>query len=206
MCYFWHMYTWCIIFWYTYFVIIKKLKYTQTHTEKSFRNCIKSNWNQIGFTIIRLIWNQTDVRLVSNQSENGKYNQISGCFNKIWKRFLRVQNSSQSVTIQDGIKPCILRTGNFLQFHFFSVDLLSSDPTESPQLKSFGQYSGDVRGVSGAHSIRSPWCWEAPASRFVVRPKVEIPGENLQADWKIYNDQAYSCSRDWSLSSSCVPN
>jgi len=27
---------------------------------------------------IRLIWNQTDVRLVPNQSENGKYNLISG--------------------------------------------------------------------------------------------------------------------------------
>ena len=30
-----------------------------------------------------LIWNQTDVRLVPNQSENGKYNLISVWFNKI---------------------------------------------------------------------------------------------------------------------------
>ena len=29
------------------------------------------------FSILRLIWNQTDVRLVPNQSENGKYNLIS---------------------------------------------------------------------------------------------------------------------------------
>ena len=36
------------------------------HTEKSFRNLIKSTRNQIVFTIFRLIWNQTDVRLVPN--------------------------------------------------------------------------------------------------------------------------------------------
>ena len=35
------------------------------HTEKSFRNLIKSNLNQIVFTIFRLIWNQTDLRLVT---------------------------------------------------------------------------------------------------------------------------------------------
>ena len=44
------------------------------HTEKYFRNLIKSTRNQIVFTIFRLIWNPTDVRLVSNQSENGIYN------------------------------------------------------------------------------------------------------------------------------------
>ena len=47
------------------------------HTEKSFRNLIKSNWNQIVLTIFRLICSQTDVRLVPNQSENGKFNLIS---------------------------------------------------------------------------------------------------------------------------------
>ena len=47
------------------------------HTEKSFRNLIKSNRNQIVLTIFRLIWIQTDVRSVSNQSENGKYNIVS---------------------------------------------------------------------------------------------------------------------------------
>ena len=34
------------------------------HTQKSFRNLIKSNRNQIVFTIFRLIWIQTDVRLL----------------------------------------------------------------------------------------------------------------------------------------------
>ena len=48
-----------------------------THTEKSFRNLNKSNRNQIVFIMHRLIWNKTDVRLVPNQSENGKYNLIS---------------------------------------------------------------------------------------------------------------------------------
>ena len=35
------------------------------HTEKSFQNLIKSNRNQIVFTLFRLIWNQTDVHLIS---------------------------------------------------------------------------------------------------------------------------------------------
>ena len=60
------------------------------HTEKSFRNLIKSTWNQIVFTIFRLIWIQTDVRLDPNQSENGKYNLISDWLNKIKKKILCV--------------------------------------------------------------------------------------------------------------------
>ena len=44
----------------------------------------------IVFTIFRLIWNQTVVRLVLNQSENGKWNMISFWFVKISKRFLCV--------------------------------------------------------------------------------------------------------------------
>ena len=54
------------------------------------RNLLESNWNQIVFPIFRLIWNQTDVRLVQNQSENCKYNPISVWLNKILKRFLCV--------------------------------------------------------------------------------------------------------------------
>ena len=46
------------------------------HADKFFRNLIKSNRNQIVFTIFRLIYNQTDVRLVQNKSEIGKYNLI----------------------------------------------------------------------------------------------------------------------------------
>ena len=60
------------------------------HTEKCFRNLIKSTWNLIVFTMHRLISIQTDVRLDPNQPQNGKYNQISGWFNKILKRFLCV--------------------------------------------------------------------------------------------------------------------
>ena len=48
------------------------------HTETFFRNLIESTRNQIVFTIFWLIWIQADVRLVPNQSENGKYNLISG--------------------------------------------------------------------------------------------------------------------------------
>ena len=48
------------------------------------RNLIKSNRNQIVFTIFWFVWNQTDVRFVSNQLENGKYNLISGWLSKIF--------------------------------------------------------------------------------------------------------------------------
>ena len=47
------------------------------HTEKCFQNLIKSNRNQIVSIIFRMIWNQTDVHLIQNQSENGEYNLIS---------------------------------------------------------------------------------------------------------------------------------
>ena len=55
------------------------------HTQ---RNLIKSNWNQIVFTIFRLIWNQPDVRLVPIQSENGEHNLMSVRFNKISSKIL----------------------------------------------------------------------------------------------------------------------
>ena len=47
------------------------------HTEKSFRNLVKSNRNQIVFTIFWLIWIHADVHLDPNQSKNVKYNLIS---------------------------------------------------------------------------------------------------------------------------------
>ena len=56
-------------------------------TEKYFRNLIKSTRNQIVFTLFQSIWIQTNFRLDPNQSENGKYNLISGWFNKISKKF-----------------------------------------------------------------------------------------------------------------------
>ena len=55
----------------------EKIAFIPLHTEKSFRNLIKSNRNQIVLSSFRLILSQTDVRLVPNQSENGKYNLIS---------------------------------------------------------------------------------------------------------------------------------
>ena len=59
------------------------------YTEIYFRNLIKSTRNQIIFTIFRLIWNQTDVRLDPNQSKDGKYNLISGLFDKILNNFVQ---------------------------------------------------------------------------------------------------------------------
>ena len=72
------------------FDLKKKLHATWrgVHTEKSFRNLIESNQNQIAFTIFRLIWNQRDVRLVPNQFKNGKYNLISVDLTRIRSWFL----------------------------------------------------------------------------------------------------------------------
>ena len=52
-------------------------------TENFFQNLIKSNRNKIVFTIFQLTLNQTDVRLVPNESESGNYNLISVWFYKI---------------------------------------------------------------------------------------------------------------------------
>ena len=50
-----------------------------TRAEESFRILIKSIWNQMVFTIFQLIWNQTDVRLVPNQSEKMQHKNVSVC-------------------------------------------------------------------------------------------------------------------------------
>ena len=69
------------------------------HAETFFRNFIKSNRIQIVFTIFRLIWNQTDVRLVPNQLENGKYNLMSCRFNMISKIFFCVYFVGRNVKL-----------------------------------------------------------------------------------------------------------
>ena len=48
------------------------------HKEKTFCNLVNSNQNQMVVTIFGVIRIQTDVRLDLIQSENGKYNLISG--------------------------------------------------------------------------------------------------------------------------------
>ena len=54
----------------------------------------------IVFSISRMIWNQTEFHLVSNQSENSKYNLSSG--NSMWtrKEFICVSKVSKSVWFQ----------------------------------------------------------------------------------------------------------
>ena len=69
-----------------------------TSDDNTQRNLLKSNRNHIAFTILQLIWNQTDVRLDPNQSKNGKYNLISGWFNKISKIFLCVYYWNHNLT------------------------------------------------------------------------------------------------------------
>ena len=69
------------------------------HTEKSFRNLIKSNRNQIVFTMHRLILTQKGIRLDPNQSENRKYNLISVWFKTISKRFFCVQKCERECIV-----------------------------------------------------------------------------------------------------------
>ena len=73
------------------------------HTQKYFSNLIKSTRNHNVFTIFRLIWNTNGrVRLVPNQSENGKYNLISGWCNKISKSFLCTYTLIKSFMFRSG--------------------------------------------------------------------------------------------------------
>ena len=75
-------------------LVIKKNAEERPYRHREyFRNLIKSNWYLIVFTIFWLIWNQTDIHLVPNQLENGKYNLISVWLNKISKIFLCVHRS-----------------------------------------------------------------------------------------------------------------
>ena len=69
----------------TYCAIISWMrKRMGSYTQTIFLwNLIKWNRNQIVFTTFRWIWIQTNVRLDSNLSENGKYNLISVWINKI---------------------------------------------------------------------------------------------------------------------------
>jgi len=70
--------------------IMVKIMHHTLHTEKSFWNRVKSNWNQIVFIIFWLIWNQMKFCLVPNQSENDIYSLISVWFDKIPKKNISV--------------------------------------------------------------------------------------------------------------------
>ena len=59
-------------------------------TEKSSLKLVSPNQVQFVFTLFRLIWNQTELRLVPIQSENGKYKLNLDYINKIQGKFLRV--------------------------------------------------------------------------------------------------------------------
>ena len=67
-------------------------KMHSVHTEKCFRNLIKSNRNQIVFTIFRLIWNSKRTLSVCCSNSIGAWliQSIAVWFNKIPKRLLYV--------------------------------------------------------------------------------------------------------------------
>ena len=73
-------------------ILNNHVNFVSKNTNEYFWNLVKTNRNQIGFTIFWLIIsNQTDIRLVPNLSENDKYDRIFLVwFNKIPKIFLCV--------------------------------------------------------------------------------------------------------------------
>ena len=90
---------------------------TLWHSQKTFWNLIISNRNHIVFTLFRLIWIQTDVCLVPNQTENIKYNLFSGWFDKISKRFLCVNTCSLlSIESGDWMLRCFSSCIQFISF------------------------------------------------------------------------------------------
>ena len=96
--------------------------YANTAPNEMIRNLVKLNRKQIVFTILRVFWNQMDVRLVINQLENGKYSLISVWFDKISKRFLCVcgwasvistHDCNLSTTLSASLVPCYWGPLNF---------------------------------------------------------------------------------------------
>ena len=140
---------------------------TCVHTEKSFRNLIKSTWNQIVFTMHRLIWNQTGVRFVPNQSVHGKYNLISVWYNTIWKIFLLHNNCD---------RPAILRPPLLLK-PFPNIALLLEGPaTFALQVSTFASTCRTLaqsRPAIGWWKVNKPCYWLAG---FVYLPPTPIVG------------------------------
>ena len=66
----------------------KTLMPATLHPEKSILNLFNSNKIWIVITNFRLIWYQTEFRLVPNQSGNGNYNPNLVWIKKIWKIYL----------------------------------------------------------------------------------------------------------------------
>ena len=106
-------------------------------------NLFKSYWNQILSTIYRLILNQTDVRLVPNPSEKGKYSLISGWFNKILKRFI-----------------CVRVFENLPSAYFFPCCLGFYEYTSRSTLRSYSCYfcsnhwRETIRNQSSTHPVK----------------------------------------------------
>ena len=87
-------------FWKTQLFIFRRNcnKYNTLYTQRKFF-WILLNYSKIS---LRLIWNQTEFRLVPDRSENGKYNLSLVWFNKIQKMTLCVYKIyTQSIIYHD---------------------------------------------------------------------------------------------------------
>ena len=71
------------------------------HAEKCFLNLVKSNRNQMVFTILRLILNQTDFRFVPSQSENGKYDLWSSINAKLMIQMHNLRTSYHRPIVEE---------------------------------------------------------------------------------------------------------
>ena len=108
---------------------IKCLGCVHAEREESFLNLVQLNLIWIVYISFRLIWNQTDVRLVSSQSKNDKYSLISVWFNEISGRFFCVHREKSFLNLVqlDQILDCIYHVPNHLE-HQTELRLVSNQP------------------------------------------------------------------------------
>ena len=111
-------------------------RFPPLRTEKSFRNLVNANRNQIVITIFHLIKNQTEFRLVPNESENGKYNLISDNLNRICGQFLCVYVPVLNFCLWGAIPPKgWVPMPNILTLYSLHFNYLSVTITEWPTLR-----------------------------------------------------------------------
>ena len=99
-------------------------------TGKCFRNLIKSNPNQIVFTIFRLIWkSKWTVSVCCSKSikENDKYNLISVKFNKISKIFLSLPYWSSILAMRFYFAKNFLLPSKII---YFALHFYAKNPTK----------------------------------------------------------------------------
>ena len=159
-------------------------------TDKSFLNLIKSNQNQIVFTIFPLIGNQTDVRLVPNQSVYGKYNQTSVWFNNISKSIccpVYYIGPSKSIEPSARVKS-FSQTSWWVETPSLASCIILMKLTQD-QLGIQGGVQGDSRGANTPHHLEMNLHYPNELTNIILLSFSEaIKARIYQNDIQIWND------------------